>query len=593
MSQIGNPSSGGGGGGPTGPAGGFLSGTYPDPGYNPDWTQHKQLTADTTYFVTVFAGTVVGGSLYTNGRYEDVALTGGSGSGAVASIIVEGGAVTVVIASNEGSGYVVGNVLSANAANIGGTGSGFTFTITAIGDDANDGLLSTTPWRTLAHANEVICTTLDFMSFNVTVACRGAFEGADTGNSFTSLANSVDNYDNACRFIHTSATSEPRDARIGYKPNAGGCINYVCDSSVAIYVQNITIDVRNVPDFAPIFNGGGGQLYLGDGSGGTVYFLNDPGHDAGDAITVTTGSFVQLSDNIVFDGGDYDMILRADGRSLLSIGWWSDVTFTFINGPRWRVFAQAGFVLGGNNDASLDCFGAIQSGGSNACTFTGSPGTPDVNMPNGKFLVAGPNSYIDVSRFSGDLSFFPGAAPGIIYFGGSYVYWDGAKTVTLTSETNLQNRALFDHFASVGNGTTVETDLYSDTIAARQLVNNGDKLEAYYGGSFVSSGTATREIKIYFGGTVIFDTGTLTLSLSSQWTAYVDLIRVSASVVRYMVSFTTEGAALAAYTAAGEVTGLTLANTNILKITGQAAGVGAATNDIVAKLGSVKFLAAA
>lgn len=152
---------------------------------------------------------------------------------------------------------------------------------------------------------------------------------------------------------------------------------------------------------------------------------------------------------------------------------------------------------------------------------------------------------------------------------------------------------LFDHYATVGNVTTGETDLYSDTLAAGTLASNGDKLEIGYGGAFVSSGTATREIKIYFGGTIIFDTGALTLSLSSAWTAYAEIIRVSATVIRYMVSMTTEGAALAAYTAVGEVTGLTLANTNVLKITGQAAGVGAATNDILAKMGYVLLFSAA
>lgn len=149
---------------------------------------------------------------------------------------------------------------------------------------------------------------------------------------------------------------------------------------------------------------------------------------------------------------------------------------------------------------------------------------------------------------------------------------------------------LFTHFANAGNGTTVETDLYSDTIPANRLAANGERLEVEYGGVFVSSATATRQIKIYFGGTAFFDTGALTLSLSSAWTAYVTLIRVSSTVVRYMVSLTTEGAALAAYTAVGEITGLTLSNTNVLKITGQAAGVGAASDDIVARLGSVIWL---
>lgn len=148
---------------------------------------------------------------------------------------------------------------------------------------------------------------------------------------------------------------------------------------------------------------------------------------------------------------------------------------------------------------------------------------------------------------------------------------------------------LFDYFATVGNGTTVETNLYSDTILPYVLVNNGYKLDAQYAGTFVSSATATRQLKIYFAGTAIFDSGALTLSLSSAWTIYTSIIRVSNTVVRHMTSMTTQGAALAAYTNSGEITGLNLSQTNyILKITGQAAGVGAATNDILASMGWVE-----
>lgn len=152
---------------------------------------------------------------------------------------------------------------------------------------------------------------------------------------------------------------------------------------------------------------------------------------------------------------------------------------------------------------------------------------------------------------------------------------------------------LFDHYTNVGNSGTSETDLYPDTLAAGQLANNGDKIEAQYGGSFVSSGTATRQVKLYFGGTMIFDTGALSLSLSSAWTVYATFIRVSASVVRYMVSLATQGASSSSYTAVGELTGLTLGNTQVVKLTGTAAGIGAASDDIVAKLGSVAFYPAA
>jgi len=77
-------------------------------------------------------GAITGGSLYTNGTYTNVALTGGTGHGAKATIVVSGGAVTSVTITSVGAAYVVGGVCSAAAASIGGTGSGFSVPITAI-----------------------------------------------------------------------------------------------------------------------------------------------------------------------------------------------------------------------------------------------------------------------------------------------------------------------------------------------------------------------------------------------------------------------------------------------------------------------------
>lgn len=76
-------------------------------------------------------GSITGGSLYTTGTYGGVSLTGGSGSGATANITVSGGAVTAVAILNPGTQYVVGDVLSAAAANIGGTGSGFSVPVSS------------------------------------------------------------------------------------------------------------------------------------------------------------------------------------------------------------------------------------------------------------------------------------------------------------------------------------------------------------------------------------------------------------------------------------------------------------------------------
>ena len=52
-------------------------------------------------------------------------MTGGTGTGAVATIVVAAGVVTKVTITKDGKGYAVGDELSAEAAKVGGTGSGF------------------------------------------------------------------------------------------------------------------------------------------------------------------------------------------------------------------------------------------------------------------------------------------------------------------------------------------------------------------------------------------------------------------------------------------------------------------------------------
>ena len=63
--------------------------------------------------------------------YNNVALTGGSGSSATANITVSTG-VTAVTIVNSGSGYAVGDTLGVAAGAL-GTGSGFVYTVSAIG----------------------------------------------------------------------------------------------------------------------------------------------------------------------------------------------------------------------------------------------------------------------------------------------------------------------------------------------------------------------------------------------------------------------------------------------------------------------------
>ena len=77
-------------------------------------------------------GVITGGSAYTAGTYFNVPLTGGTGSGALATITVSGGAVTAVTITNGGLQYTAGDALSAAATSIGGTGSGFSVLVSTV-----------------------------------------------------------------------------------------------------------------------------------------------------------------------------------------------------------------------------------------------------------------------------------------------------------------------------------------------------------------------------------------------------------------------------------------------------------------------------
>lgn len=139
-----------------------------------------------------------------------------------------------------------------------------------------------------------------------------------------------------------------------------------------------------------------------------------------------------------------------------------------------------------------------------------------------------------------------------------------------------------------------EADIYTYTTPANSIARNGDKFIASYGGNFVTVGTELTQLKVYFGGTAIWDsTGVAPATGTTSWRVYVEIIRVSSTVVRYTVSLNTTGASGFVYAKSGELTGLTLSNTNVLKITGTSSGVGSGSGDIVGKMGSVAWFGAA
>ena len=156
----------------------------------------------------------------------------------------------------------------------------------------------------------------------------------------------------------------------------------------------------------------------------------------------------------------------------------------------------------------------------------------------------------------------------------------------------LAGRVIFDHFANGASVSTngTEDDLYSDTTPANILAVNGDTIEAEYCVTIAAHALSTDQIRAYFAGTKVLDSGANTFASGGTANIWITLIRESSSVVRVKAELVPSGITLQPVVTYTRITGLTLTGTNILKITGIASGTGAAAGDITAVVGKVKWL---
>lgn len=81
-------------------------------------------------------GSVTPGSGYTNGTYENVPLTGGTGKNVLATVVVASTVVSTVTITQKGEGYKAGDVLGVPGSYAGGTGSGGSVPVATISDTA-------------------------------------------------------------------------------------------------------------------------------------------------------------------------------------------------------------------------------------------------------------------------------------------------------------------------------------------------------------------------------------------------------------------------------------------------------------------------
>jgi hypothetical protein len=90
----------------------FIIGPTPNMAYTAELHYYYYPTSIIQAAIATVTFTV--GSGYTNGTYYNVALTGGTGNSATATIVVNGGVVTAVTIVSRGCYYVVGDALTAS-----------------------------------------------------------------------------------------------------------------------------------------------------------------------------------------------------------------------------------------------------------------------------------------------------------------------------------------------------------------------------------------------------------------------------------------------------------------------------------------------
>lgn len=358
----------------------------------------------------------------------------------------------------------------------------------------------------------------------------------------------------------------------------------------------------------------GGNIYLERRSSGTGIYANDANGAgawtiennkepyyiikslADDAITATSPNNHALKGNSTSGFGGYFVSntgvgMKADSTENYGVGG------TSVNGIGVRGSSTNNIAVQGVSTGS--------AGGQFQTTAAGQLGLQAVSTSGAavQAIALDPSGPLFQGLSSGFAGVFQVSNSGAGSFAGDVTVPDEAygtgwndslevptKNALYDKIQTIANDVLFDHFVDANNGTTVETDLYSDTLVAAQLANNGEKIVAQYGGVFVGDATSTQQLRAYFGGTLIFDSGALGVGVgTTNWDLYITIIRVSASVVRCSATLNTSFASLAAYAKYTEVTGLTLANTQVLKVTGTAAGVSGGSNQITAKEGFVEF----
>lgn len=146
----------------------------------------------------------------------------------------------------------------------------------------------------------------------------------------------------------------------------------------------------------------------------------------------------------------------------------------------------------------------------------------------------------------------------------------------IVAAINQTVTTLVSSVIQAGNTAATETDLFSYTAPVGTLSDVGDSLEFSACGTFAATGSVNKVIKVLFGGTTIYNSGSLAITTAKSWALFGSVSKVSATSQKCVVTISTSDSALVSsvtYTAAAEA----LTAAVVLRVRGN----GTNANDVI------------
>lgn len=112
----------------------------------------------------------------------------------------------------------------------------------------------------------------------------------------------------------------------------------------------------------------------------------------------------------------------------------------------------------------------------------------------------------------------------------------------------MARRTLACSTTTAGNTAATETTLFSFWLPADTLQAGGDELVLQAFGTIAGTAAVDKQIKVFFGGTAIFDSGTLAITASASWSLVATISRTGQNTQKCSTALVTSDSVLRATT---------------------------------------------